>query len=142
MVSWIWLALIVVGIVIEAASPQLVAIWFVLGGIGALIASLCGVEIWIQVVIAVAISVISLIATRPFIKKMTARKIEHTNADRYIGKEGVVTSEINDVLGTGRVTVLGSSWAAITDAGMKIAEGSKVTVEAIEGVKLRVKAVN
>lgn len=37
-----WLAMIVVAVVTEAATNQLVSIWFVLGGVAALISNLCG----------------------------------------------------------------------------------------------------
>lgn len=140
MVAWIWLGLIIVCVVIEAASPQLVSIWFVLGFVGALIASFFGAEVWLQIVIAIAIALITLIATRPLVKKINEKKISHFNADKYIGKEGIVTSEINDTFGTGRVTVQGSSWSAISE-GDTIKEGAKVIVEKIEGVKLLVKEI-
>ncbi len=80
MEGWIWLGLIILGIVIESASPQLVAIWFVLGGVAALISSFCGAEVWLQVSIAVVVSVISLIATRPLARKIMNRKAVKTNA--------------------------------------------------------------
>ena len=127
------------GIVIEAASPQLVAIWFVLGAVAALISSFFGVEIWVQVVIGLAVTVITLVATRPLVKKIMLSKPEKTNADRYIGCEGVVTSVIDDISGTGRVTVMGTSWSAYSEEGKTIPEGAKVIVEGIKGVKLAVK---
>lgn len=139
MEGFIWLGLIILGVVIEAASPQLVAIWFVLGAVGALISSFCGAEIWLQVVIAIAISVISLAATRPLAKKFLTKKVVKTNADRVIGSEGIVTTEINDVEGKGRVTVMGSSWSAFSSNGKSIPANAKIIVEAIEGVKLSVK---
>lgn len=141
MVAYIWLALIVLGIVIEAASPQLVSIWFVFGAVAALVSSFFGVPIWVQVIIALAVSVISLIVTKPFVKKIMTKRITSTNADRYIGKEGVVTTEINDIMGTGRVTVLGSSWSAFSADGKVIPQHARVMVEEIQGVKLLVKPI-
>lgn len=141
MEGYVWLALIVLGIVIEAASPQLVSIWFVFGAVAALIASFCGVPIWGQVIIAIVVSVVCLAITKPLVKKIMTKKFTGTNADRYIGKEALVTSEINDVLGAGRVTVLGASWSAIAPEGVIIPVGTKVRVEKIEGVKLYVSAI-
>lgn len=139
MEGFVWLALIVLGIVIEAASPQLVAVWFVLGAVAALISSFFGVEIWVQVVIALAVTVIALIGTRPLVRKIMLSRPEKTNADRFIGCEGIVTSDIDDISGTGRVTVMGSSWSAYSEEGKMIPEGTKVIVEGIKGVKLAVK---
>lgn len=140
MEGFIWLGLIVLGIVIEAASPQLVAVWFVLGAVAALISSFFGIEIWVQVVIALAVTAVTLVATRPLVKKVMINKTEKTNADRYIGCEGIVTSDIDDISGTGRVTVMGSSWSAYSEEGKTIREGTKVIVQGIKGVKLSVKA--
>lgn len=141
MEMWVWLILAAVGIVVEALSPQLVSIWFVLGFVAALIASMFGAPLYLQIIIALAVSVISLIATRPLVKKMTGTKVTRTNADRYVGEEGVVTDEINAVLGTGRVTVMGSNWAAVCSGSSIVPVGTKVQVEAIEGVKLIVKVL-
>ncbi len=137
MAGWIWLALIVVGIILEACTSQLVAIWFVFGFIGGLISSLFGAPEWLQVLIALAIGVVSLIATRPFVNRLTKGDGETTNADRYIGMTGIVTEDIDPVSATGRATVLGLSWAAVTD-GEIIPKGTKIQVDAIDGVKLRV----
>ena len=61
-----------------------------------------------------------------------------TNADRLIGKTGVVISEIKSNLDVGQVKVMGQKWSAKSDYA-PIAENTKVTVLAIEGVKLIVK---
>ncbi|MEG1426842.1 MAG: NfeD family protein [Oscillospiraceae bacterium] len=139
MEGYIWLALIILGIIIEAASPQLVSIWFVLGAVAALVASFFGVPVWGQVLLAIVVSIVALVATKPLVKRIVAHKFTGTNADRYIGKEGIVITEINDVMGTGRVMVLGSSWSAISPDVRIIPAGTKVFVEKIEGVKLLVK---
>ena len=137
MSGWIWLALIVAGIVLEALTSQMVAIWFVFGFIGGLIASLFDAAWWVQILVALVIGVAALIATRPFVKKLGQNNTESTNLDRYIGKTGIVTEDINPISATGRATVLGMSWAAVTE-GETIPRGSKIQVDSIEGVKLKV----
>ena len=37
---WVWIAVTVIAIIVEAVSAQLLSIWFALGGIAALITSL------------------------------------------------------------------------------------------------------
>ena len=60
--------------------------------------------------------------------------------DMLIGKECVVTEAIDNVLGTGAVTVGGKVWTARTEEPDGKAETGKVmTVVKIEGVKLIVK---
>ena len=57
---WLWIALIVAFLVIEAVTVQLVTIWFTVGAIGALIANVLNTEIWVQVLVFVAVSAITL----------------------------------------------------------------------------------
>ena len=74
--------------------------------------------------------------TRPLIKKALKVKREETNAGRYVGKVGIVTSEIDNEKGLGQVTVMGSIWSARSDSGAVIPAGHNVLVLRIEGVKL------
>jgi membrane protein implicated in regulation of membrane protease activity len=133
---YLWLAVIIIAIVAEAATAQLVSIWFVVGGIGALIANLCGADLWVQVVVFILLTVLSLICTRPFIKKLLSFKKEETNAGRYIGENVVVITEINNTLGVGQVKVRGSIWAARSEDNSIVRVGKSVIVKSIEGVKL------
>ncbi len=137
MTPYIWLGIIVVGVIIETASPQLVSIWFVLGAVVALVANLLGANEILQIAIALAVSIAALILTKPLVKKILSQKAVSTNADRNIGKVAVVTTEIAD--GVGIVKVQGASWSAFCKTGETFPVGSKVIVEAIEGVKLVVK---
>ncbi|QNK40908.1 NfeD family protein [Caproicibacter fermentans] len=136
---FIWIAVMVLAAVLEASTAQLVSIWFVVGGIGGLIASLVGASVSVQVLIFALVSAVTLIATRPFVKKVLDFKTTGTNADRYLGKIAVVTVEINNTLGVGQVNVLGSIWTARSSDGSVIPVGSRVSVESIDGVKLIVR---
>ena len=40
--SIFWLVVIVIAVVVEACTVQLVSVWMAIGGVGALIAGLCG----------------------------------------------------------------------------------------------------
>ncbi|HEX2985849.1 MAG TPA: NfeD family protein [Caproiciproducens sp.] len=138
---YIWLAVIVVAAVVEGCTAQLVSIWFVLGGIGALIANLCGAGLWLQITLFVIITAITLLATRPLVKKLMNFKRVETNAGRYIGKNAVVIKKINNTLGVGQVNVLGSIWTARSTDGSIIESGRNVVVKSIEGVKLMVEEI-
>ena len=139
--SYIWLAVIVVAAVIEGTTIQMVSIWFVVGGIGALIAELCGAPLWVQTVVFVAVTALTLLFTRPLVKKLLNFKHEDTNAGRYIGKIGIVILEINNQLGSGQVNVMGSIWTARSVDDSVIEVGSNVLVKSIEGVKLMVETI-
>ncbi|MBR2590032.1 MAG: NfeD family protein [Clostridia bacterium] len=132
----LWAAAIVIFAVLEGITIQLVSVWFLIGAVGALIAALCGANFITQAVIFVLVSVITLVATRPLVKKYIQPKIQATNADRCIGAQALVTQKIDNTAETGQVKVKGSVWTARTADESVIECGERVTVEKIEGVKL------
>lgn len=135
----LWVVLLGVFLVLEAATTQLVSIWFAVGALAALLAHLFGLnEIW-QMALFVLVSGVCLAATRPFVKKLTATKLQKTNADRCIGADAVVTEEINNLKAQGQVKVLGNVWTARAADDAVIPEGTVVTVEKMDGVKLIVR---
>lgn len=134
-----WLVLAVAAAVVEGVTVQLVSIWFAIGSAAACITSLFTDNIVIQIVVFVAVSAIALAVTRPLVKKMKRRGSEPTNADRYIGKAAVVLTAIDNSKAQGMVRVDNEKWTARSQSGENIPEGARVTVEAIEGVKLIVK---
>lgn len=137
----VWLVAIVLAIIIEALTNQLVSIWFAVGGIVALIVSLFDVPLWLQCLLYVLVTAVTLLATRPLSRKLLHFKKENTNADRYIGKTGIILVEVNNSEGKGQVEVMGSVWAAHSETGGKIPVGSSVLVKEITGVKLVVNPI-
>ena len=133
---YIWLAVIVAAAIFEGVTAQLVSIWFVAGGVGALIANLCGAELWLQALVFVVVTALTLIFTRPFVRKLMNFKKEETNAGRYIGKKAIVIGQINNTLGVGQVNVNGSVWTARSEDNSVIEIGKNVLIKSIEGVKL------
>lgn len=142
MMVWIWVALLAIFIVVEAATAQLLTIWFAVGSLAALITTFITDNIIVQVIVFVVISAIALAITRPLVKKMTQAKKQPTNADMYIGKEAIVTEDINNLEAKGLVKVGGSVWTARTEVdNYTIPAGAHVTVIKIEGVKLIVRPI-
>ena len=137
MMTGIWLGITIVAAVVEAAVPALVSIWFVPGGLAALICALAGGAVWLQIALFLALSCLALVFTRPLAKRLQKPEPVGTNADRVLGAQGVVTEDIDNLLAQGRVSVLGNSWVARSARPQeKIPAGEQVTVERIEGVKL------
>lgn len=135
---WFWAIAIIVFSILEAITAQLVSIWFVLGSIGGLITAICGGAVWLQIVIFVAISVITLLLTKPLVKKIVNPKTQKTNADRCIGETAIVSEEINNISSTGQVKVGGNIWTARSTNGEVIPTNTLVIVDKIDGVKLMV----
>lgn len=132
----IWAAAILILGVLEGITVQLVSIWFVLGAVAALIASICGANLTVQIIVFIAVSVISLLVTRPLVKKKLTSNKQPTNADRCLGQDGVVCEQIDNLKPSGLVKVDGKIWTARTADGSIIEPESIVRVEKIEGVKL------
>ena len=110
--SVMWLIAMVVLLVVEGIVPGLVSIWFAVGALAALIAALVGAPLWLQVLWFVVVSVAALILTRPLARKYINARVKPTNADMLIGKDCVVTEEIDNLRGTGAVSVDGKIWTA------------------------------
>ena len=137
---YLWIALFVIFLIAEALTAQLATIWFAAGALVALILEIAGVEsIAIQVTAFVAVSALTLIATRPLVKKMVAQKSVATNADRNIGCEAVVTEDIDNLKAQGSVKVNGNIWTARSADDNPIEAGAIVITEKIDGVKMIVR---
>lgn len=70
--EFLWLALIVVFAVIEGATTALTTVWFIGGALAALAAALLHAELWLQITLFFAVSVVLLAALRPLVKKVPA----------------------------------------------------------------------
>ena len=138
--TWIiWLALLVGTLILEGITLQLFSVWFSVGALAAIFACLLGASVWLQIVIFVAVTLISLAATRPLVRRLQRKKIEPTNADRYVGRSAVVLEEIDNVKGTGLIKVEGSTWSARSvEESIIIPAGESVQTVSIQGVKMLV----
>ena len=132
----IWLIGIVIFLVIEAVSYQIVSVWFALGAIGGLIAYVCGAGFYVQIIVFVALSVILLAALRPLSMKLFNKNRIKTNADSFIGGTVLITQEVNNIKETGQGKISGTVWTVRSDNGAVIPEGAVAKVLRIEGVKL------
>ena len=135
--SVVWLVAMVVLLIVEAMVPGLISIWFAIGALAALISALFHAPLWLQLVWFFAISILTLVLTRPFVKKYVNSRVTPTNADVVIGKDAVVTEKIDNLHAQGAVMLDGKVWTARMNQEGEIAEaGDTVRVLRIEGVKL------
>ena len=137
----IWLVLMVVFLIAESQSVTMVSLWFAAGALGALIAELCGAQLWLQIVIFFAVSIVLLASLRPIARKYFTPKIIKTNVDSLIGQTGLVTADIDNVTAQGQVKLGAMEWTARSTSGETIKAGSLVKVDKIEGVKVYVTPV-
>lgn len=131
-----WIAIIFISFAAEVMTAQLVSIWFMVGGILALITSLFTPSLPMQMIVFMLVSLFMIILVRPFIKNILKFKIQETNSDRLIGKIAIVTENINNKIGEGAVSIEGMIWTARSRDGDLIDINESVQVDAISGVKL------
>ena len=134
--SVVWLILLVVFVIVEALTVGLASVWFAAGALVALLSTYFTDNIWLQIFLFVAVSAVALFALRPLAKKYVTPKQVATNADRVIGRDAVVTEDIDNLTATGAVKIFGVLWTARSVDDNPIPAGATVTVREIDGVKL------
>ena len=141
--TWLifWIFIIISTLIVEIATVGLVSLWFAVGGICALICNLLKLSVVIQWVVFIVVSVLGLLLFRSFWVNKMKKEIVPTNADANIGKEVIVTEDIDNLLFKGEVKVNGQLWSAQSLDGEKIDKNSKVVIRKIEGNKVFVEKV-
>lgn len=137
----LWGALILVSLVVELITEELTIIWGTVGAIFSFLAALLHAEIWLQLLIFIVFTTLTIIISRPIIKKYAKKEIIRTNADRIIGMVAIVSEAFknNEV---GKVIVNGQAWRATSTSNEAFFEGEKVQVEGISGTKVIVSKIN
>ena len=132
---WAWFAAFIILIIIEAIGPRLETIWFAAGSLCALVLAAFGVSFWIQLLVFVVVSVAALILTRPLVKKFKSTANSNLNANKFIGKGAVVTEDIDNTTGKGKIISDGQIWSAKSIDNSKIVKNTIVKIKEISGVK-------
>lgn len=132
----IWAIGIIAFVVLEAATYQMVSIWFAIGAVGGIIASALGASFNVQMIIFIVLSVIFLIALRPVSMKVLKARGAKTNVDGLIGKEVLITKDIDNLNGVGEGKINGMTWSVRSLDNAKIPANTTAVVEKVEGVKL------
>ena len=138
---WIvWLSIFVLSLIIEACTTELVSIFFTLGSIVALILSLInGIPLYWEIIAFTVLSIVSLLALRPVMKKVLDRQKRKTNVDEFIGKTVKLTKGYEE-FNNGETKLNGLYWTVINvNEEEPIEEGTLVTIVSVQGNKLVVK---
>ncbi len=138
--TYIWIALTIILIVIEAITVSLTTIWLAAGSLIAFIFSMLNLPVWSQITVFFAVSILLLFFTRPVAVKYLKVGDHRTNVDSLIGEKGIVIMDITEH-STGQVKVRGQIWTAVSKTGESIKKDTEVIIEEIQGVKLVVNAL-
>ena len=138
---WIWLALGVILLAVEAAFSTEWLLWpAVAAGVVAVITAI-GVPLgfWGEVALFAALTVAATLLSRRLIQRVNPSDSPDINArdSRLVGQRAQVVEAFVD--GRGRVFVSGAEWSAEIDGAAPPA-GESVIVESIDGPKLKVRA--
>ena len=142
MLSWqVWLIVAGFCFILEIATVGFLIFWL---GVAALITCLFSLfvsNVIAQMSIFTILSAILICLTRKLANKLNKKDNSITNANSIIGKQGIVTKEIN-TNGIGQVKVSGDIWSAVTENyDDTIIVGSTVKVLKIDGVKLVIEPI-
>ena len=119
----LWLGILAVLLIIEAATVGLVTVWFAGGALAAAIAFRAGAGAVTQWLLFLAVSLVLLFFTRPLAVRYMKRGIPRTNVNSLIGKKAVVIQKIDNLSQTGQVRINDIEWMARTESdGEKIPE--------------------
>jgi membrane protein implicated in regulation of membrane protease activity len=131
-----WLALAIVAGIVEISSPHFGSVFVSAAAlIAAVVAASSGGPL-LQIVTFGFVIVGSFAVLRPwFVARASGRGIP-SRTQQLVGRDGVVTHEIDSTTGTGRVNVGGEDWAAKSAGPLTI--GTRVRVTGADGIVLEV----
>lgn len=132
----VWLIICVIMVIAEIATLQFISVWFAGGALLAFASSFFLPFEWQFGIFAIS-SLILLICTMPFIKKVKSQKYIPTNYDIDIGKDVLIIEKVDKKASTGRATLNDVNWIAEAENSEDIFEkGETATVKDIKGAKL------
>lgn len=131
-----WLILSGIFFVFEMATVGFLVFWLGIGALAAMIISFFVDNIIIQTAVFVVTSIALIFFTKPFVKKFAKPRVNvKTNAYSIIGKNAIVTKEIDSNNAVGQIRVGGDVWSAKTENEEIIPAHAEVKILRIDGVK-------
>ena len=139
----LWLIAAIALFIVEIYTPGFVIACFSIGCFSASIASLVGLQLNSQIAIFALTTLVVFFGVRPFFNKFAYPKKEErkTNIDALMNKIGRVTETIDPLSGTGRVTVGGEDWKAISVNDETIELDTRIEILQVDGSKLIVQEI-
>lgn len=135
---YLWVLLGVIFLIVEIFTPGFIVGTFGLSCFVAAVPAYFHAHFLWQLFAFSVATIISFLTIRPLYLKYLypQQKQIPTNVDALIGQVGVVEEAIDVPLDKGRVKIKGEDWKASSRSVEQIPAGTKIKVEAIEGVTL------
>jgi len=133
---YVWLGVICASAIIEFTTCEIAGIWFVAGGIFALLLASVGVPLGWQILSFVVVSLVLLLSLRKICIKFLLKKDERTNVDALINQVEKLTESITPDK-PGALKINDVVWTAVAkDKNLTINKDTKVLIVKISGNKL------
>lgn len=135
--GWMWLAILLLALVVEATTDQLISIWFIPAAIISIVLDFCKVPILWQVLVFLVSTVLGIVFLRRLILNAKKDANTKTDLDTIVGEKCIVTEKIDTFAGCGQAKIKGQVWSARGLNTDDVFEpGEILRVVGIEGVKL------
>lgn len=132
---YVWLAVVVVSAIVEAFTLQMAGIWFVVGGLVALIMAACGVALEWQIIVFVIVSLVLLLALRRLCLRFILKKDNtRTNVDAIVGLKVKLLADSKDGISEGKIGDV--VWTVVLQDGETASAGDTVEVVEVQGNQL------
>ena len=130
----LWIIIGIVVITLDVATSSFLFVWFSVGALSAMVASLMGASFGVQVIIFLVISIITISIGYPWARKKFKSTITHTPLmeEEYIGK--ILKAE-EDIEESGKAKLGGVYWRVV-NKGQTIKKGESFKIIEFHGNKL------
>lgn len=141
--AWIWLGVAIVFVLAEVATVAFFALFCAAGALAAALAAAIGFGLGGQVVAFAAVSLLGMLAVRPFLMRYVAgRRAPQmlSGASSMVGREALVVEPIRGPQQPGHVRISGEDWPALSVDGTALRAGAEVVVVELRQATLVVSA--
>lgn len=138
---WIWLGVVVVALILEFVTMELVSVWFAFGGFVSLIMSLTPASVASQWIVFAIVSLACILGLRKWSLKLLQKDQDHKVTSKELAI-GTTTKLLEGISKTknGLIKVNGVEWTAIAEnEETEIEEGSLIKIVGQRGNKYIVK---
>lgn len=137
--TYVWLAVMALLVVIEAMTVALVSIWGAISALLMIFISRTGMAPVSQVLLFLLMSIVLMVLTRPFAVRKLGIGKNKTNVDAMVGEEVLVTKEVRPFQKGEAKSKNGVIWSVTGLEGKPLARGAVAIVHSVQGNTLVVK---
>lgn len=132
-----WIILAIGFFIIEMVTYGFFVMWFGVGSLVAALLNYLGFDVKVQIFGFLLVSLVLILSSRKFAKKVTKEHSKKATSERLVGKVAIVMKKLDNEKGI--IKINGEEWLANLDNTIEINDSVKIT--GIEGTKLVVEKI-